>query len=117
MTRKDLHAKDRIVIVGTGFGVWDGGRHRASARWSDVSRVRAFKQDEAKSDLVCVAVGLRDGSEILVHEEVPGFEPFLAAAESRLPGMQRRSAWLPAVVQPGFAPNETLLFERGSIEA
>jgi hypothetical protein len=112
MPRKDLHATDRIVLAGTGFGVWEGGRHLASTRWADVSRVRALKHDALTTDLICVAVSLRDGNEILVHEEVPGFDAFLAAAETRLSGMQPRSAWWSTVVQPAFARNETLLFER-----
>jgi hypothetical protein len=94
--------------------VWHGGRHLASARWADVSQVRAFKPGEQTTDAVCVALRLRDGTEILVHEALPGFESFLAAAEARLPGMARRSAWWSAVVQPASARNETVLFERTS---
>ena len=107
-----MHATDRVVLVGTGFGVWREGRHQASARWTDVVRARAFKRDQLTTDLICVAFGLRDGSEILVHEELPGFEQFLVAAEVKLPGMQPRSAWWEVVAKPAFAPNETVVFER-----
>jgi hypothetical protein len=58
-----------------------------------------------------VTLGLRDGTEILVHEQLPGFERFLAAAESHLPGMQRQATWRAAGVQPSVT-NETVLFER-----
>ncbi len=108
-----MHSTDRIVLAGTGFGVWQDGRHLASARWVDVSQVRAFNHHELTTDRVRIALRLRNGTEILVHAEHPGFEQFLVAAEARLPGMLRRSAWWSAAVQPDSAPNEMLLFERG----
>ena len=107
-----MHSTDRVVLAGTGFGVWQGGRHLASARWADVARVCAFRHDGPTSDGMVVALRLRDGTEILVHQELPGFEAFLVAAEARLPGISRRSAWWSAVLQPAAVRNEVLLFER-----
>ena len=75
-------------------------------------RVRVFKLDERTTDLVCVALRLRDGTEVLVHEELPGFESFLSAAESKLRGMQPRSVWWPAIAQSASAPNGAVIFER-----
>lgn len=108
-----MHATDRVVLVASGFGVWQGGRHVASARWTDVARVRAFTGAEATKDLLHVAVQLRDGSEVLVQEDVPGFEQFLAAAEKRLPGMLARSSWRRRPAQPAGASGEVVLYERG----
>ena len=59
-----------------------------------------------------IAVTLRDGTEVLLHEEVPGFEQFLAAAERALPGMRPRASWRGAVTHPPMTPTGTVLFER-----
>ena len=107
-----MHSTDRIVLAGTGFGVWQGGRHVASARWADVARVRAFRHDAVATHRVVVALRLRNDTEILIHQALPGFEAFLVAAEARLPGMARRSAWWAAMAEPLSAPSEMLLFER-----
>jgi len=111
----ELHASDRIVVVGAGFGVWQAGRHVASARWSDVMRMRAATRDEATTGRVYVTLVLRDGMEVVVHEGLPGYQSFLAAAETALPGMRPRAAWLAAVQEPAGATDETLLFERKRI--
>ena len=103
---------DRIVLVASGFGVWQAGRHVASARWADVIRASLFKADQPESEMLCVTLGLRDGTEVLVNEELPGFEPFLAAAEDALPGMLRRTTWLAGVRNPAFVQREMVLFER-----
>ncbi len=112
MVNIDKHATDRVVVVGSGFGVWNGGRHEASARWADILRVRAFTSGAPDSGRVNVGLTLRGGTEILVHDKVPGYQSFLAAAEAALPGMRARAAWL-AEVQPPAAPgSEALLFDR-----
>jgi hypothetical protein len=107
-----VNATDRIVVVATGFGVWQAGRHLASARWTDVVRVRAFGRDAGATDPSVLGLRLRDGTEILVHEALPGFEPFLNAAETTLPGMSRRAVWLAGMGQSDVAQPETVLFER-----
>lgn len=109
--KTDTHATDRVVLVGAGFGVWNGGRHEASARWSDVVRVRAFSGVEP-AGAVKVGLTLRDGTEVLIHDRVPGYQSFLSAAESTLPGMRARAAWLAEVQPPAPPGSEALLFDR-----
>ena len=111
-----MHATDRVVLVASGFGVWQGGRHVASARWTDVARVRAFTGADATKDLLHVALRLRDGTEVLVQEDVPGFEQFLATAEKSLPGMLARSSWRRRPTQAAAASSEVVLYERGGQE-
>jgi hypothetical protein len=94
-----------------GFGVWRGGRHLASARWTDVVRVRALGRESELTGRLRIALQLRDGSEVLVHEELPGFELFLAAAEAKLEGMPGSGTWM-AAIQPAVTRKETVLFER-----
>ena len=108
----DRHVTDRVVLVGSGFGVWNGGRHQASARWADVVRVRAFTGGKPESGRVHVGLTLRDGTEVLVHDTVPGYQSFLAAAEAALPGMRAPAAWLAEVQVGGGAASEALLFDR-----
>lgn len=78
--------RDRIVIVSSGFGVWEGGRCVAAARWGDVERVAVSRQTPSPA-LVALHVTLRDGAQVQLHAEVPGWNQFLAAASAALPGM------------------------------
>ena len=107
-----MDTTDRIVVVAAGFGVWQAGRHLASARWTDVVHVRALARSVGSADPSGLALRLRDGTEIRVHETLPGFVPFLTAAETTLLGMRRRADWLAAEGAPDGAQRETVLFER-----
>ncbi|MEO8577586.1 MAG: hypothetical protein ABI556_12830 [Gemmatimonadales bacterium] len=107
-----MDGTDRVVLVAAGFGVWQAGRHLASARWTDVVRVRALGRDAGANDSSVLALELRDGTEILVRETLPGFGPFLDAAETALPGMSRIPALLAGAEQSDVAQSETVLFER-----
>ena len=108
----DKHATDRVVLVGSGFGVWNGGRHQASARWADVVRVRAFIGGEPEPGRVHVGLTLRDGSEVLVHDGVPGYQSFLGAAEAALRSMRPRASWLADVQASGAESSDVVLFDR-----
>jgi hypothetical protein len=109
--------RGRIVVVGAGFGLWLGGRCIAAGKWSDVSRVRAYTRqggDQADDSAgLCVAMTLRDGSEVEVHEEAPGWKDFLGNVPARLPGMPPAAAWVDAV-KALPAGTETILYERTS---
>lgn len=95
-----------------GFGVWEGGRHRASARWSDVARVRVLHRGARTSGQVRLELRLRDGSDIIIHPALPGFEEFVVAAEQRLHGMRPLHSWLPDVATPAITSDDVVLFER-----
>ena len=108
-----MHATDRVVLVASGFGIWQDGRHAASGRWGDVVEVRLVERDAPEADpVIIIAMKLRDGCEVLLHERVPGFEQFLAAAERSLPGMRPRASWRAAAMPPAVPRNGTVLFER-----
>ena len=108
----DPHETDRVVLVAAGFGVWHGGRHQASARWTDVARVRALGADGMAAGRIRVVVLLDNGTEVIVHEQVPGYASFLAAAEKSLPGMRPRASWLASLHERTGAGTEAVLFER-----
>ena len=107
-----MDATDRVVLVTAGFGIWQAGRHLASARWSDVVRVRAMGGNAAASDDSVLVLSLRDGTEILVQESLPGFDPFLDAAETTLSGSSRKGSWLAGMGNSGVVEGDTVLFER-----
>ena len=112
--KSDVNETDRVVLVGAGFGVWQGGRHQASARWSDVVRVRAFRARTPAGGGTYLGLALRDGSEVRVHDNVPGYQSFVTAAAAALPGMRPHAAWL-AALEPSMDEDEgTVLFERGA---
>ena len=107
-----MDATDRVVLVAAGFGVWQAGRHLASARWTDVVRVRAVGRNAALTNASALVLLLRDGTEIIVDGTLPGFDPFLDAAEKTLPGMSQRATWLGLIGKSDVGQRETVLFER-----
>ncbi len=69
-----------------------------------------YKRDEWTTDLVCCEVSLsRDQNGAVIHEAMEGFDGAMALLET-LPGF--RVQWRDEVIQPPFAPNVTLVFER-----
>jgi len=107
-------AREPEIIIATDhdFAVLRGARPIASARWDAVRRIRAYKRDELATDLVSLDVELRDGTTWFVHEDTPGWDDFLEAAERALPGMRSFRSWFPEVAQPPFARCEQVIFER-----
>lgn len=108
----DPNATDRVVLVAAGFGVWHGGRHQASARWTDVARVRAVREGGAATGRIRLAVALDNATEVLIHEQVPGYASFLGAAERSLRGMIPRTSWMASLHEATGAGGEVVLFER-----
>ena len=79
--------------------------------WASVDQVVAFKRDILTTDLVCLRIQAQD-TELELHEEMPGWPTALAALPSRLPGSKTAETWLHAVVQPPFAANTRVVFDR-----
>lgn len=86
----NAHETDRIVVVGSGFGVWMDNRHVASGRWSDVTEMRESRLDESHPDDLKVIVTLLDGTEVSIDSSMVGYQNFLSAAESRQVLIKRR---------------------------
>ena len=107
-----MHATDRVVLVAAGFGVWQGGRHVASARWTDVERVVAVRSETASTPRLRVMLRLQGVDDVFLAADLPGFEHFLAVAEQSLPGMRRSTSWR-KVEHPGASVQQDLvLFDR-----
>ncbi|MFL5619481.1 MAG: hypothetical protein ACJ79A_13920 [Gemmatimonadaceae bacterium] len=101
-----------LVATSADFSLVRGTQPVAAGYWDDVVAARAFKRDEVTTDVVYLALTMRDGSEFLAHEDAPGWEEFLEAAEKALPEFPPAAEWLPKITRPAFARNETALFKR-----
>ncbi|MGZ8411564.1 MAG: hypothetical protein ACXW05_02425 [Gemmatirosa sp.] len=95
-----------LVATSEDFALLRNGRPVASGAWEDVQQVRAYTADD-DARVVCVALRLRSGRELVARDDAPGWDDLVDAAESALPGMRRRRDWWPDV-QAGAI----VLFER-----
>jgi hypothetical protein len=86
---------DILVATGADFALLRDGRPVASGTWDDVVRARAFHRTGGGG--LHLGFELRDGSTFVGHEDAPGWDDLLDAAESALPGMPPRARWLPAL--------------------
>lgn len=102
-----------LVATSGDFALLRNGRPVASGVWDDVQQVRAYVADDRAGDVVCVALQLRGGAELVARDDAPGWDDLVDAAESALPGMQRRREWWP-VVQAAGAGRPVVLFARAA---
>ena len=101
-----------LVATSADFSLVRGTQPVAAGYWDDVVSARAFQHDEFTTDLVYLVLTMRDGSEFIAHEDAPGWEEFLEAAERALPAFPPAAEWLPKIARPAFTRNETALFKR-----
>ncbi len=100
----------------TGFTVDEAHRrtviHRAAGEWRDVTNAMAWKRDLLVTDRVCLALWLRDGRGVELHEEMAGWPSLLERLPAYLPRCRAVTSWWPEVVAPTFAANPTVVFVR-----
>jgi len=101
----------------TGFAVVDDRGNRHPYSWDGVLRATAFKRDLLTVDLICLAFELAGGKAIELHEELAGWDSFVHALPSYLPGVPAYESWWRGVAVPAFKPNETILFDRQNVVA
>ncbi len=85
-----------------------------SIAFDAIEKVEFFKRDELTTDLVCCEIVVNADSRREVwffHEEAANWENMLRLVE-RLPGFD--AEWRAKVIQPPFAENRTVAFERQS---
>jgi hypothetical protein len=89
---------------------WTDGRTE-TVSWSQVKKVFTYKVDCFTYDLIYLAFELGDRSDTLhLHEETEGFQDLSSHLCKALPDLNPE--WYFNVMQPAFAENLTLLFER-----
>jgi hypothetical protein len=97
---------------------WTNSRHEAgsvSFSWSDVSAVNTYKWDLWGFDCICLAFETPDGC-IEVGEDMKGWDKFLDAVESALPGFPGQEKWWKKVAYPPFEENLARLWTRKCYE-
>jgi hypothetical protein len=89
----------------------DGSSYSAATKWSEISRIVAFKEDFAAFDLLCMGLTGREGT-MVIDEEMEGFDAMIQALPLHLPGAPEVDQWWAAVIHPAFATNFTVLYRR-----
>jgi hypothetical protein len=95
-----MRAPEILVATSSDFALLRGGRPVAGGAWDDVVHLRASAGD-APPGAVRLVLRLRDGAEFVARDDAPGWDDFVDAAESALPGMPPRRAWWPGVAAAG----------------
>jgi hypothetical protein len=99
-----------ISVRKDGFDFLVNGLPTTSVQWLEVARISTFKHDLFAVDSVCLLFELIGGRSVEVWEEDNGFNGLadhLHDYFSEVP-----IDWLEAVVQPAFATNARLLYDR-----
>jgi hypothetical protein len=79
-------------------------------RWSGVVQVVAFKLDEFTVDTVVLDIEAEGLGWVRVTDDDEGFWALATAIGSELPGVV--DGWIAGVLQPPFAANHTVVYER-----
>jgi hypothetical protein len=107
--------RGRVVVVAAGFGLWQDGRCLAAGKWTDVSQLRAHLTSSTPSS-ICLIIQLRDGSEVEIQEEAPGWATLVNALPSKLPGTPVPETWIGELRAAQPDHGERTLFERRTIK-
>ncbi len=83
-----------------------------SRKWFETERVTAFKRDMYTVDLICIVLTFSNEQPIEIDEEMAGWQAFVDALPSRLPGCRPFAEWFSEVAFPAFATNVTPVFVR-----
>lgn len=87
---------DILVATAHDFALLHKGQPIASGVWDDVLGAHVVAL-AASAGVVALRLALRDGTEFRARDDAPGWDDFLDAAESALPGMRARREWEPAL--------------------
>jgi hypothetical protein len=111
MSRKPEPEIVQVQLSDDGFEItWEEGRAEAM-KWSDVDRVVTYKVDCFTYDMIWLAFERRGHNEALhIREETEGFQNLISALAKAFPEVN--AEWYFYVMQPAFAENLTVLFER-----
>ena len=111
MNRKPESGVVRVEPSDEGFVASWGDGNTEGVKWSEVERIFTYKVDCFTSDMIWLAFE-RSGHDGALHirEEVEGFQDLMLAMGKAFPRINPE--WYFNVMQPPFAENLTLLFER-----
>ena len=98
------------------FGFSETGFHLISPHgtgsydWADLQSVFGFKLDLLTIDEICLDLFFANGSCLRLSESLPGWSALLRHLSTHFPSISPEWEW--DVMQPPFATNMTLLFDR-----
>ncbi len=111
MNRKPEPWVVRVQPSEDGFLAFWGDGRTEELKWSEVKRVFTYKVDCFTYDMIWLAFERGGRDEALhVREEAEGFQDLMSAMGKALP--QVDPEWYFNIMQPPFAENLTVLFER-----
>ena len=114
MSRIGRKPKPKMVQIQTSEdgleAIWEDGRTEAM-KWLEVDRIFTYKVDCFAYDMIWLAFERRGHEEALhIREETEGFQNLMSALGKAFPELN--AEWYTHVMQPPFAENLTVLFER-----
>jgi len=80
-----------------------------TAAWTDITLIRAYKQDLLSIDRICVEVHT-ESFQFMFDDETPGWMKFMETAGQHLPRFN--SHWIFDVAFPAYQPNPTTIYEK-----
>ncbi len=101
----------RVQHSDGGFSAVWRDEHVEQQKWSEVERIITYKVDCFTYDMIWLAFERRGHDEaIQIPEEAEGFADLMAAVGKTFPEIYPE--WYFTVMQPAFAENFTVLYER-----
>jgi hypothetical protein len=111
MNRKPEQWVVRVHPSEDGFLAFSGDGRTERLKWSKVKRVFTYKVDCFTYDMIWLTFEQSDRDEAIhIREEAEGFQDLMSAMGKAFP--QIDPEWYFNVMQPPFAENLTVLFER-----
>jgi hypothetical protein len=110
-TLRDLRIQSdsKALVVESVTGGRGGG---CEMLWEDVVRVTGYKKDCLTVDQVRFEFASKDGTLVVVTEDMPGWKELIEVLPKFLPGFPTEAHWWKKIIQPPFATNLTVLYER-----
>ena len=109
--QKAQEDKGFFAYTETGFNLTE---HKGvtNYNWSDIETIFGFKEDRFTTDEICMDIFFSDKVSIRLTESTPGWYQFNNRLSKAIPTVFEN--WDTEVVQPPFATNMTLLFDKGN---
>ncbi len=105
--------KASLNVNREGFSILQKGEPAIRVLWSEISQIRAYKQDLVTEDLVCwdITVTKNERSQTYsLHEELDGFGLLVDCISHELASFDK--TWRQKIITPPFAENLTILYQK-----
>ena len=106
--RKRMEDPGEFIYEEGGF-IYQFGEGAKKIKWTDIERLVAYKMDLMTVDEIRMDI-VWDGWKMTITEETPGWYQFVERLKAVFPGIP--ADWDSTIVQPPFATNLAVLYER-----